>query len=420
MGLNADVLIRSVLFVAVFLIVWVSLHPFSSLADPPSETTEAGNRANQIGFSLAFVVLATWAWFNECGRLKPLLRPALVVMFAWFVLTAVTSWDPGLSVRRFAFTLIVMALASIMLLLPKSLRHFADLLTVLAGIILAVCYLGVLLAPSVSVHQFTDFLEPEHAGSWRGLFAHKNQAGAIMVILVFIGLFVARVRSVAIGGAIVVLAGIFLVCSHSKTSIAMLPLVLLVSAVLVAVRQPLVQGVVAFGILLAINLFSVGAAIFPQVQSALELVIPDPTFTGRTDIWQFSLDQLARHPITGYGFSAFWGTEQVVYGLASGFTWATAATDAHNAYLNTALTTGLPGLLLAVLWIVILPLRDFQRLALDGPESALSILFLRVWLFGIYASSFESTLFQQVGEVWFILIVAVFGLRLLSTSRVTA
>src|SRR5262249_51520449 len=48
-GLNADVLIRSVLFVAVFLIVWVSLHPFSSLADPPSETTEAGNRANQIG-----------------------------------------------------------------------------------------------------------------------------------------------------------------------------------------------------------------------------------------------------------------------------------------------------------------------------------------------------------------------------------
>ena len=53
-ALDADAVIRSVLFVAVFLIVWVSFHPFPSLANPPTETSEAGNRANQIGFSLAF------------------------------------------------------------------------------------------------------------------------------------------------------------------------------------------------------------------------------------------------------------------------------------------------------------------------------------------------------------------------------
>ena len=49
----------------------------------------------------------------------------------------------------------------------------------------------------------------------------------------------------------------------------------------------------------------------------------------------------------------------------------------------------------------------------------LAILFLRVWLFAIYASSFESTIFPQLGEVWFILLISVLGLRLLSTSRVT-
>jgi O-antigen ligase len=313
-----------------------------------------------------------------------------------------------------------MALAATVLLLPKNLRHFADLLAAVTLVVLALCYLGVILAPALAVHQFSDFLEPEHAGSWRGLFPHKNQAGATMVILVFIGLFLARARSPAIGGAIVILSTIFLLFSYSKTAIAMLPCVLLISGIIIVVRNRLLQGIVAIGTLALINLFSVGAAFFEPVQAALALVIPDPTFTGRTDIWQFALAQLLQRPITGYGFAAFWGTENVVYGLSSGFTWATAATDAHNAYLNIALTTGIPGLILTIAWIVFLPLFDFQRSPHDAESRPLAILFLRIWLFGIYAASFESTIFQQVGEVWFILLVAVFGLRLLSSSRVRA
>src|SRR5581483_9023880 len=149
--------------------------------------------------------------------------------------------------------------------------------------VLAVCYLGILLVPSLAVHQATDFLEPEHAGSWRGLFAHKNEAGASMVLIIFIGLFVARTRNLILGGAIVVLAATFLLFSLSKTAMGVLPMVLLFSAILVRSRRPAVGITLVVTVLALFNLFSVGSVVFEPVRKLVESVIPDATFTGRTE-----------------------------------------------------------------------------------------------------------------------------------------
>jgi len=418
-AVDLDSIVRSILFLATFLLVWVSLHPFHDLSVPPQQLTEGGDRANQIGFSLMFMTLAAWVAFNRASRLKLLLQPVLIVMLVWFVLSVVASWEPALSARRLAFTFIVMAMAAIVLLLPKNIRHFAGLIAAATLIILALSYLGVVLAPARAIHQASDSLEPEHAGSWRGVFPHKNQAGAAMVMIAFIGLFVARVRSAAVGIVTVALALVFLVCSYSKTAIALLPAVMLVSFLIAKARRRWIALVIALAPLVALNLLPVGSIYFEQVREVLGLVMRDTSFTGRTDIWQFAMDALAQRPITGYGFGAFWGTEHVVYGLSQSATWATAASDAHNAYLNLALTTGIPGLVLVIVWIAVLPVVDFQRRTGNEQTEFLSLLFLRIWLFGIYSSSFESTLFQQVGEVWFIMLVALFGLRLQSESHVT-
>jgi hypothetical protein len=50
----------------------------------------------------------------------------------------------------------------------------------------------------------------------------------------------------------------------------------------------------------------------------------------------------------------------------------------------------------------------------------LQTLFLRVCLYGVYASCFESSMLEQVGEVWFFYMTSAFGLRYLAQSRVTA
>ena len=116
---EADTLLRSVLLAAVFLLLWISLHPFVSLGDP-DELTETGSVANQIAYSLLLIVLAAWCLAHDPSRLLVLLRPVFVAMLLWFALTVATSWEPALSVRRLIFTLITMSLAAMVLLLPTS------------------------------------------------------------------------------------------------------------------------------------------------------------------------------------------------------------------------------------------------------------------------------------------------------------
>ena len=294
--------------------LWISFRPFESLAEPP-EVTEAGNLANQIGYSLLFVALAAWSLAHQPRRLLLLMRPIFVAALIWFALSVVTSWEPALSARRFVFTLIAIGTAGMVLLVPKNIRHFADVLAADVLIVLALCYLGVLLAPQLSIHQATDFLEPELAGDWRGLFGHKNEASATMVIFVFIGLFVARVRSGFLGAAIVLPASTFLLFTQSKTSIAVLPLVLLVSSVMPLICRPAVGISFALSIVLAFNILSIGSVYSEPIRNLLDVVLTDPTFTGRTDVWQFVLERVTERPLTGFGFAAFWGTPEVVYGM---------------------------------------------------------------------------------------------------------
>ncbi len=414
----AGALIRNALFVIAFLSVATSFRPFPNLA-VPERISEAGDPFNQIGFSALFLAIGAWIYFNNPGRLIPLLRPALFAMLGWCVITVFTSWDSSLAARRLAFALVVMSIAAMLLLLPKNLRHFADLLAAVAVITLLACYLGVLLVPNLAIHQATDFIEPALAGDWRGMFAHKNDAGSTMVVFIFIGLFVARVRSPVLGTFIVILAATFLILTHSKTPLTLILPVLLISAIIARCRRPVVGVTIALVVLIAINLFSIGSIFFESVGDVLGAVLSDPSFTGRTAIWQFALQHVALRPVMGHGFAAFWGSQQVAYEIGGISVWENSAAQAHNSYVNLALTIGIPGSALAVLWLVILPLVDYYRSASDPTNLALRTLFLRVCLYGACASSFES-IFFQMGSVWFLLLIAVFGLRLISVMRLQA
>ncbi len=416
-AIDAETLVRSVLFAAVFLLLWFSFHPFRNLAEPP-QVADAGDRLNQIGFSAVFLVLAGWSLIHDPNRLRLLLRPALVVTLLWCALCVVTSWDPSLSARRFAFTLVTIGIGGMVLLLPKNLRHFSDLMAAVALIVLAACYLGVFLAPELAIHQPADFLEPELAGDWRGAFTHKNSAGAAMVLFIFIGLFIARMRSFGLGAVIAALASAFLVFTQSKTAIAMLPLALILSALVVRIRRPAMGIALVVLVVAAFNVFSVGSIYFDPIRNLVDAILPDPTFTGRTDVWQFALDHVAQRPVTGYGFSAFWGTEQVVYGMGESSLWANNAGHAHNSYLNLALTIGIPGAVLVTLWLVVLPVVDYYRSPREHSTAPLKMLFLRVCLFAACGACFENTFFGTDG-FWLFLLTATFGLRFLAVSRAT-
>ena len=126
-AVDLDTLIRSVLFVAVFLAVWISFHPFQSLSLTAAwQVTEGGDVANQIGFSTMFLRWRPGLCCHEPPRLMLLLRPALIARAGLVrAVASLASWEPALAARRLAFTLVIMSIAGMTLLLPKNLRHFA-------------------------------------------------------------------------------------------------------------------------------------------------------------------------------------------------------------------------------------------------------------------------------------------------------
>jgi hypothetical protein len=57
---DVDTVTRTILFAAMYLAIWISFHPFQSLAEPPLAVTESGDSVNQIAFLALFLMLATW------------------------------------------------------------------------------------------------------------------------------------------------------------------------------------------------------------------------------------------------------------------------------------------------------------------------------------------------------------------------
>ncbi len=399
------------LFMATSLFMWISMSPFVDLTDASAADPAAGT-SNPL-YQLVLISLS--ASLLVCGILHPMrsaiLQPRLLVaiMLLWFLAVSLIGAHPMLGIKGIVVMMLVTANAGIYLLLPASEQHFAKMLGLTVLIALAVSYYGIMFMPHLSIHQASELVEPMNAGLWRGHFNHKNNAAAAMVVAVLVGLYVTKTWSRAGGLVIVVFATLFLTQTGGKTSTAMLPATLVVAYVFERarfLRIPIIVG----GVLL-FNFLVVGAAVIRPVNEFIANLGIDATFTNRADIWRLAVDAIAQRPLTGYGFKGFWQTEELVYS-GTVETWAVMAGHGHNSYLDLLLTTGLPGLLLALVWVVFLPLRDISRLGPEQAQTPLSRLFVRLWLFALFNAGLESVFFEGRNIVWFMLIVALTGLRL--------
>jgi O-antigen ligase len=412
------VAVRSILVVATLLLAWVTVNPFPNLAIPSlGEVGDTSDLINQVAYILLAAAVGTYFLIHEPWRLRPLVRPVYLLMLGWLVLSVVSSIDPALSARRLVFSVLVILLAAALPLLPASLKRFSELAAVAVIAVLAICYAGVVLIPHRAIHQAYDTIEPLLAGNWRGTFSHKNIASAMMANFIFIGLFVAKARNAYLGWAIVIASAIFLVMSEGKASSALLPFVLLIGWAVQRTRSSVLAALLIFAPVIVLNLFTVGSLYFDSVKAIDAVVLKDPTFTGRNDIWDFALENISKRPWLGHGFGAFWETPYTVFQPHADGSVATTASHAHNAFLDLILTVGIIGAAIATVWTLVLPFVDLQRCRRIGAEPELMRLFMRMWLFAIYTCSFESVLFDRGDPHWFTMLVAMFGLRYLSVAR---
>lgn len=405
------------LFAATLLFYLVTLTPFIDLsaAGTGDAATTKSNALNQI----VYLGLTAALWFtvlrSSARHLVARPRGILIVMLLWFGIVSALSAQPDLALKRVFLAMLTIVNGSALLLLPRSERQFAGLLALCCAMALALAYLGIALLPQVAVHQASEVREPMNAGLWRGHFAHKNVAAAAMVVISFIGLYLFGSGRRLVGGSMVLLAAVFLAQTGGKSAIAALPGILAIAWAFErwrSLRVPMVLlGIAAF------NILTIGCATSPAMRGLVAGLGIDPTFTNRIDIWKIGATAVLDRPLAGHGFQLFWQTDAMVRkgGAAAG--WAYAAFNGHNAYLDMAITTGLPGLVLTLVLIVWLPLRAINRAEATANDPALTRLFVRIWLYGILAACVESLFFQSGSLIWFMLVVAIFGLHLQASAH---
>jgi O-antigen ligase len=411
-------LVRGAAFIGTLLLAWMTLHPFVDLGNQQLKDTTTGNETTTyLVFGGIAVLTVALAMRDNMRGLATLLTPAYVLFGGWIVVTVVLSLDPSTSVKRFALTACVIAVTATLPLLAKSQGELMRWFGIAALALLAVCYLGILLVPNLSIHLATDIQEPQLAGNWRGAFGHKNVAASVLAMLVFLGIYIVRSGARLSGAAVVVLASLFLLNTASKSSLALIGLVLALTSLTSIVRSYWLRAVMLLAPLVLLALLGIGTVMSDSLAAIAKLLPLDSSFTGRTDIWEFALQSLQLRLATGYGFEAFWGTD-AIRNVPQGLEWAEYASHSHNGYLDTALSMGLPGLALLIAVVVIVPLRNFQAADSGGNSGPLAMAFLRIWLFGLYLSSLESFLLDRADPTWFTFLVAVFGLHYLARFRV--
>ncbi|GJE26771.1 O-antigen ligase family protein [Methylobacterium organophilum] len=411
-GRAVPVWAANALIAATLLLCTVHTTPFVDLSSPATiEVWEGGNLLTQIAYSALFLAALALVARIGIARLKPLAGPLEALLVAWIGVSTLLAQAPANSMRRLALTFICIFLAAALLLVARSVRQFARSLALTALGVLVLSYLSVVVAPRYAMHTTLDLKEPDLAGNWRGPFNHKNEAGAIMVLFVFVGLLAWNTGQRLLGGAVAGLAALFLVFTHSKTATALLPLILLQIWLAQRFRGSLWRGLVLLGPVALLGLVSLGSFFFRPLQELIAGALTDTSFTGRTEIWEFALDNILKHPVAGWGYGGFWRTEETQYGSWGTQTWLAETSQAHNAYLDTALFMGLPGLALTLLVFVARPLRDLQRAEGGRRMDPATVFFVSLWLYALMTGFFESVFYEGNSAIFLLFVLALFGLR---------
>ena len=290
----------------------MSLHPFPDLGDASIINDREGGRLAATYITLGVLSLAAFALtvHRNLKAFRSLVTPTFMVFVGWMCINTLFSQDFGISAQRLLLTAYVMALAASLVLLPETQVELDRWLSAAALILLGLCYLGIVLVPSLSIHMSSDILEPHLAGNWRGAFGHKNAAAPIMAMLVYVGFILSAegrsyrgLQSQFLPDVSDLLGG--------KSATALCVLALLLSYPIAAAKSALVRVILCFLPLIGINVLSVGSVYNESLAAIVKLLPLNSSFTGRTEIWEFAIASLNLRPLLGYGFAAFWGTDAI-------------------------------------------------------------------------------------------------------------
>ena len=263
-------------------------------------------------------------------------NPAIVALLVVACLSPFWAEMPDLVTRRavaVAGTTLFGVVVAIRLTFAEQLKLFRWATRAAAVMSLAV----LIVAPSAAIAA-----GPE-GGSVRGIFNHKNHLGATMALGFLMEWFLPETnrRAKLLKGLSLFVYFVLLVVSNSMTSIVAFAATF---AVVYSFKFLYSRCKVPLPMLLVILLLGLGVAMGIE-SSVTDLLGRSADLTGRTELWTFTLNMIATHPLLGFGLSGFWmGASQDSLNVQTQLGWRPIYS--HNGYLEILLSLGLVGLLL--------------------------------------------------------------------------
>jgi exopolysaccharide production protein ExoQ len=268
---------------------------------------------------------------------------------------------------------------------------------------------GVALVISIGLSLFVPALgAPGH--NWRGIFAHKQNCAAVCTLLL-----VTAVHWRASGSNQKVFRALYammcctmIVMSQSRTGWALAIVALGLSGSLLLLQKMPIKDAL-FTAMIVCGIFAVIAfAVYANAALLLPAVGKDPTLSERTVIWAAVWTTIAKQPLLGYGYAAFWtgllGPSLNIV-LISG--WALA--QAQNGFLDMWLQVGIVGVLLIVLatgQAARDAIRSFRGSGQDNHVRWCMVVIITTIFYNIGESSLG-----MVQLVWFLFLLACIGLK---------
>lgn len=406
---------------ALFVLI-LSLQPFAGVPEAAGPDGSTSNIVNQVGYLVLGLVFGT-------ALLRMVARPVLAalglgswaVIFGVAAISTAQALDMAGSMRGLILTAVAMIIVFAALVLPRDEQGFAAGAVNASLGVLALVYGALIFAPQLAVHS-AEGSEGVHAGDWLGHLSHKNVAAPVFSIVAMFGIHGWRCGLRWRGAIIVALCLVFLVNSGSKTTMGFLPIA--VGIVLLArwSGRPGLCVLLHFCLVAAVAALTAGAVVSPRLHAASAALISDPTFTGRNEIWKFSLEHIAERPWGGYGFVGFWGTP-----AASGneqnleASWDVRSIGSgHQSYLDAALMFGIPGAVILVYLLMVRPLIGYVSSWRMQGNARLADLFAMIVVLMTYVGMLESFILNRADPLWVLFALGVAGLHLVGRVRVKA
>jgi O-antigen ligase len=390
-----------ILAIVFFLLVMVRIASGEADSEETRRATaaavESGDLFKQLSYTILFGLLSA-VWVKKRGLSIPrCLGFAPLILLAWILLSSSWAYVPDVSFRRaILLTFVFFSLAIVIDFLGpyKSLQALYTSL----GICTVLSVVMVFLVPSVGRHPMTE-LDAAIAGGWRGIFIHKNTAGAVVAMAAIIFFNLALVRGKKMDWFLFATAFFFVFGSKAKTAFGLFCMVIpIMFAYRMACANAKWRGLVVALSVIAACTIVIAAVGYSDV---IANVLADPnSFTGRVSIWQTAMDFGMDHFWFGSGYSSLWGVGNPPPALAyARFPFLEFISHSHNGYIEMFATTGIVGLALAVWFTVAVPFYKLMKMTSSTHPRLLSILF-GLWLFGVLENFMETQLFTRDREIW--------------------